>query len=73
MEGVIKGRSLSRRACPQSSATERTVMIITPAIETYPQKADAPVAITPIGYSGLHEAFDHFNAALCAGELPDVS
>jgi predicted SprT family Zn-dependent metalloprotease len=51
---------------------------VTPAIETYvqvetyAQKADAPAAITPIEYSGLQEAFDHFNAALFTGELPDV-
>jgi predicted SprT family Zn-dependent metalloprotease len=41
-------------------------------VRTYVQKADAPVAITPIEYSGLQEAFDHFNRALFAGELPDA-
>ena len=29
-------------------------------------------AITPIEYSGLQGAFDHFNAALFEGSLPDV-
>jgi hypothetical protein len=29
-------------------------------------------AITPIEYSGLQEAYDHFNAALFDGTLPDV-
>jgi SprT-like family len=31
-----------------------------------------PTAITPIEYGGLQEAFDHFNAALFEGRLPDV-
>jgi hypothetical protein len=35
-------------------------------------KADQPVAITPIEYGGLQEAYDHFNAALFDGALPDV-
>ena len=30
------------------------------------------MAITPIEYGGLQEAFDHFNAALFEGALPDV-
>jgi hypothetical protein len=29
-------------------------------------------AITPLGYSGLQDAYDHFNAELFGGELPDV-
>jgi hypothetical protein len=32
----------------------------------------AQKAITPIEYSGLQEAYDHFNKELFAGELPDV-
>jgi predicted SprT family Zn-dependent metalloprotease len=34
--------------------------------------ADKPLAITPVEYSGLQEAFDHFNSALFEGALPDV-
>jgi len=30
------------------------------------------VAITPIEYGGLQEAYDHFNKELFSGELPDV-
>ena len=41
-------------------------------IRTYERTADQPVAITPIEYSGLQEAFDHFNAALFGSKLPDV-
>jgi hypothetical protein len=33
---------------------------------------DKPVAITPIEYGGLQEAYDHFNEALFANALPDV-
>jgi hypothetical protein len=40
--------------------------------QSYEQKIDKPVAITPIEYGGLQEAFDHFNAALFNGVLPDV-
>jgi SprT-like family len=37
------------------------------------QRADTePIAITPIEYSGLQEAFDHFSAVLFDGKLPDV-
>jgi hypothetical protein len=33
---------------------------------------DQPVAITPVEYSGLQEAYDHFNRELFEGALPDV-
>ena len=39
---------------------------------SYERKADQPVAITPIEYSGLQEAYDHFNRELFDGRLPDV-
>jgi hypothetical protein len=39
---------------------------------SYERKDDQPIAITPIEYGGLQEAFDHFNAVLFAGQLPDV-
>jgi hypothetical protein len=39
---------------------------------SYERKADQPVAITPVEYSGLQEAYDHFNAALFEGALGDV-
>src|SRR5262245_57993587 len=39
---------------------------------SYERKTDKPIAITPVEYSGLQEAYDHFNGALFAGELPDV-
>jgi hypothetical protein len=35
-------------------------------------KADQPVAITPIEYGGLQEAYDHFNAALFDSALPEI-
>ena len=41
-------------------------------VRSYERKADQPVAITPIEYGGLQEAYDHFNAALFEGGLPDV-
>jgi hypothetical protein len=41
-------------------------------VRTYERTDHQPVAITPIEYSGLQEAFDHFKAALFGGELPDV-
>jgi predicted SprT family Zn-dependent metalloprotease len=31
-----------------------------------------PVAITPVEYGGLQEAYDHFNKDLFDGQLPDV-
>ena len=36
------------------------------------RRADEPVAITPIEYGGLQEAYDHFNHELFDGALPDV-
>jgi hypothetical protein len=39
---------------------------------SYERKADQTPAITPIEYGGLQEAYDHFNAALFDGKLPDV-
>jgi SprT-like family len=38
----------------------------------YQRNSDQPIAITPIEYSGLQEAFDHFNVVLFDGGLPDV-
>jgi len=38
----------------------------------YERPIDQPVAITPIEYSGVQEAYDHFNAALFASVLIDV-
>jgi len=39
---------------------------------SYERAADQPVAITPVEYSGLQEAYDHFNRELFDGQLPDV-
>jgi SprT-like family len=39
---------------------------------SYERKPDQPIAITPVEYSGLQEAYDHFNAALFDGRLVDV-
>src|SRR5262245_48061130 len=39
---------------------------------SYERKTDQPVAITPVEYSGLQEAYDHFNAVLFGGKLLDV-
>ena len=36
------------------------------------KKADDRVAITPVEYGGLQEAYDHFSAALFEQALPDV-
>jgi hypothetical protein len=45
----------------------------TKRIASYDAKVDdKPIAITPIEYGGLQEAYDHFNAALFEGGLPDV-
>jgi predicted SprT family Zn-dependent metalloprotease len=39
---------------------------------SYERKADELVAITPVEYGGLQEAYDHFNKELFEGRLPDV-
>jgi predicted SprT family Zn-dependent metalloprotease len=39
---------------------------------SYERKTDRSVAITPAEYSGLQEAYDHFNNEQFGGELPDV-
>jgi SprT-like family len=39
---------------------------------SYQRVADQPIAITPIEYSGLQEAYDHCNAELFGGSLGDV-
>src|SRR5262249_14852823 len=36
------------------------------------QKGSRREAITPAEYSGLQEAYDHFNKELFGGKLPDV-
>jgi SprT-like family len=38
---------------------------------SYERKIDEPVAITPVEYGGLQEAYDHFNNGLFDGTLPD--
>jgi hypothetical protein len=43
-----------------------------PRVQAYHRKANQPAAITPVEYGGLQEAYDHFNAALFEGALPDV-
>jgi SprT-like family len=42
-----------------------------PPLQSYEQEIDRPVAITPIEYGGLQEAYDHFNKTLFEGSLPD--
>jgi predicted SprT family Zn-dependent metalloprotease len=39
---------------------------------TYERKDDQPIALTPVEYGGLQEAYDHFNTELFGGVLPDV-
>jgi predicted SprT family Zn-dependent metalloprotease len=39
---------------------------------SYERNADELVAITPIEYTGLQQAYDHFNKELFDGSLPDV-
>jgi hypothetical protein len=39
---------------------------------SYQRKSDQPIAITPIEYSGLQQAYDHFKDEPFDGELPDV-
>ena len=43
-----------------------------PHVQSYKTKFADASAITPIEYGGLQTAFDHFNAALFDGALPDV-
>jgi predicted SprT family Zn-dependent metalloprotease len=43
----------------------------TKSSRSYKQQIDQPVAITPIEYGGLQEAYDHFNAGLFDKALPD--
>jgi predicted SprT family Zn-dependent metalloprotease len=43
-----------------------------PQRRSYERKPTEPIAITPIEYSGLQEAYDHFNAELFDGRLVDV-
>jgi hypothetical protein len=39
---------------------------------SYERTADQPIAITPLEYGGLQEAYDFFNVILFDGALPDV-
>jgi hypothetical protein len=39
---------------------------------SYQRRVDQPIAITPVEYSGLQEAYDHFSRELFDGTLPDV-
>jgi len=50
-----------------SKASKKTVQR-----RSYERSADQPIAITPIEYTGLQEAYDHFNVDLFAGLLGDV-
>ena len=40
--------------------------------QSYERTDDEPIAITPVEYSGLQEAYDHFNRVLFDGELSDA-
>jgi predicted SprT family Zn-dependent metalloprotease len=46
--------------------------VLEPDTSKETSEADKSLAITPIEYGGLQEAYDHFNEALFGGELPDV-
>jgi hypothetical protein len=39
---------------------------------SYERKANSSIAITPVEYGGLQEAYDHFNRELFGSGLPDV-
>ena len=39
---------------------------------SYEREVEQPIAITPVEYSGLQEAYDHFNGTLFDGKLVDV-
>src|SRR5262249_11123546 len=56
---------------PHHFSTRRTresIMTKTTKVRPYERKE----AITPIEYGGLQQAYDHFNATLFDGTLPDV-
>src|SRR6516164_7941244 len=55
----------------QLAAHFRKTGEILPPHHSYEQRAD-PDRITPVEYSGLQDAFDHFNRELFDGSLPDV-
>src|SRR6516165_6149676 len=55
----------------QLAAHFRKTGEILPPHHSYERKAD-PDHITPVEYSGLQDAFDHFNRELFDGALPDV-
>ena len=40
--------------------------------KSFVRSSDKPLAMTPVEYSGLQAAYDHFNAALFDRTLPDV-
>src|SRR5262249_3009462 len=48
--------------------TRESIMTKTTKVRPYERKE----AITPIEYGGLQQAYDHFNATLFDGTLPDV-
>lgn len=41
-------------------------------IKSYDRKKSAPLALTPASYSGLQDAYDHFNRELFDSTLPDL-
>ena len=62
------GRAAADPACGQRHHGDRG----NPAGIGIEVKADDPAAITPVEYGGLQAAFDHLNAVLFAGALPDA-
>jgi hypothetical protein len=59
-----KTKKQSRRAAPGRN--------MKPKRRSYERTEHDPIALTPIEHNGLQEAYDHFNATLFEGALPDV-
>ena len=51
---------------------ESTMAKVNKKFRAYEREADQPIALTPVEYSGLQEAMNHFNAELFDQSLPDI-
>jgi predicted SprT family Zn-dependent metalloprotease len=57
---------------PRQKQTERRAKKTPQQHRSYERSEDQLVAITPIEYGGVQEAYDHFNVVLFEGKLEDV-
>jgi SprT-like family len=63
---------MARKTKTKAKAVKKYIPTPVPVMGNRVKIRTGGVAITPVEYGGLQEAYDHFNRELFDGELPDV-